>query len=117
MRAVRILRVEATAINSRRELLRKHALRFCSLAFGAHRGSRAHQPRAPRHHLLLWRRRLAREHALVAALDDQTRRDMARRRAVDARGIDVPVARCRVGIAGRLQRIGLLVLKECPNGG
>ena len=37
--------------------------------------------------------------------------------AIDARGIDVPVARCRVGIAGRLQRIGLLVLKECPNGG
>src|SRR5579862_763240 len=74
------------------------------LRFAPHRCSRTYERRTPRGKLLVGRRRLAREGALVVLLDDETRRHMTRSATVDARRVDVPVARRRVGIAQRFHR-------------
>jgi len=47
------------------------------------------------------RRGLVREDALALSRDDETGRDMARRAAIDACGIDIPVAGRGVGVARR----------------
>ena len=102
MRAVGILRVEAAAVDAGRQLLGEDSVRAGLLRLAAHRRRRAHQHRAPGLHFLFGVRRLAREDAFVAALDDQAGCHVARRGAVDARRVDVPVARRRVGVPASL---------------
>src|SRR5262245_52241619 len=98
MGAVGGLGVVAEAVDSFRHLLRKYAIRRASMAFGPHRSGRAEKAGTPCHHPLVRRLRLAREHRLPAALDDQSRRRGARGAAIDAARVDVPIARSVLGM-------------------
>src|SRR5262245_19251468 len=59
--------VVAEAVDFFRHLLRKYAIGHASMAFGPHRSGRAEKARAPCHHSLVRRLRLAREHRLPVA--------------------------------------------------
>src|SRR5262245_57402693 len=98
MGAVGGLGVVAEAVDSFRHLLRKYAIRRASMAFGPHRSGRAEKAGTPCHHPLVRRLRLAREHRLPAALDDQSRRRGARGAAIDAARVDVPIAGSVLGM-------------------
>src|SRR5262249_38851323 len=65
---------------------------------GPHRSGRAEKARAPCHHSLVRRLRLAREHRLPVALDDQSRRRRACGAAIDAARVDVPIAGSVLGM-------------------
>src|SRR5262249_25510964 len=98
MGAVGGLGVVAEAVDSFRHLLRKYAIRRASMAFGPHRSGRAQKASTPCHHPLVRRLRLAREHRLPAALDDQSRRRRARGAAIEAARVDGPIARSVLGM-------------------
>src|SRR4029453_9527632 len=111
--------VKPAAPHTFRHLLGKNRrLRTRLLRFAAYRRGGTHEHCAPSSKLLLGCRGLPRENALAVTLYDEIGCNVARGAAIDARGVDVPVARCRVRIAGRLHPgIGLLVLSEFSSGG
>src|SRR5262249_58215775 len=65
---------------------------------GAHRRGRAEEARVPCCHSLAGGLRLACEHRLPAALDDQARRRRARGAEIDAARVDVPIAGSVLGM-------------------
>src|SRR6266699_5752289 len=90
--------VVAEAVDSFGHLLRKYAIRHPSMAFAPHRSGRAEKACAPGHHPLVRRLRLACEHRLPAALDDQSRRRRACGAAIDAARVDEPIAGSVLGM-------------------
>src|SRR5215471_9026549 len=90
--------VVAEAVDFFRHLFRKYAIRHPRMAFGPHRSGRAEKARAPCHHSLVRRLRLACEHLLPAALDDQSGRRRACGAAIDAARVDVPIAGSVLGM-------------------
>jgi len=94
VRAERRPRVEPAAPHGVGNLLGKDdALRPRLFSFAAYGRGRTHEYRSPCREPLPLRIRLARKDAFAVALDDEIRRDVPRRAAIDARRVDVPVAR------------------------
>lgn len=92
MGSVRRARVVAEAMDAVGHGLREATVWHLLVALGPDRGGRTGEPRAPRLHPFFRRGGLPGEDRLATAANDQPGRQRARRRAVDAAGVDVPVA-------------------------
>src|SRR5215472_1783008 len=91
--------VESAAPHARCDLLRKDLdVRSRLFRFAAYRCRRAYEHRTPGSKLLFRRGGLPNEDTLVVSFDNQPGRDVTRCAAIDARSVDVPLPRNRVGI-------------------
>src|SRR5262249_24753606 len=114
MRAPGMPRVVAETPDVLRHQLWKDCAWRRRRVLGMDRGGRAEQPGAPGEDALFRIRRLMIEDRLPDTLDDEAGRDSLRRFAIDAIGIDVPIARSIRGVSCAHRRLLALTPRTVP---